>query len=699
MRSLLHVKEDCSFVLPNLLLSGVSSLVLKEIKVTVYSNRISSTRRVQMGARIKIAATQAGVTLKELAEATQTSTAMMYQYVRGNVGVPVETLKRIADVCKVELSFFDPPESPPAPKEEEAKKEEPKPAPAPTPTPAASSPEVSVLATTERIRTELRHLGALYQAYAQPKRDRSACISTLNQMIALARTVQKADQEAWALWQLGRNCMDADQLDEARRHLTAAVELFESQNMEEYQAHAQQDLAILLMRQGHLDSAQRILETLAQSPLINSRWRALHTLGVVRFQQRDYEGAIQFFIRAARQGEELTSEGEKQALMQHLMEAVTDVLRTTGHYDAALSLWLQQLERAARMRQASSFLEALLEIAQCCQSMGRIGEAKQRLELAVVLAGFLFEDDSRSGIARALLAKTLVSMGRLEEARENARIALRIANKVGGARTTMLASLAQAETSLASGQGEDALFYAQEALDEARRSARGNEVASAYEVRARAYLQQYEWSRKQGDVKAAQEFLQRAFSEANLARERAEQANQLYEHVSANITLSRCHLANGDERAAEEAAAAAVSLIEKGGIGLARLLGKDADDLPASLRSAELNLPELFADRTLALPALEWQARYLEASVLAKRLGPEAAFTALRGASEAVLTILRDFNQSEMAAYQKQTPEILRVFEMLSQCAITDGMRQEALALGQSLMRTSTEFPAVPRLN
>jgi tetratricopeptide (TPR) repeat protein len=677
--------------------------VRKEIKVTVYSNRISSTRRVQMGARIKIAATQAGVTLKELAEATRTSTAMMYQYVRGNVGVPAETLRRIAEVTSVDLSFFDPPETPipaPPPKEEEPKKQEPKQEEARLETaPTAQPQDVSVLATTERIRTELRHLSALYSAYAQPKRDRSACISTLNQMVALARTVQKADQEAWALWQLGRNCMEADALDEARRHLTAAIELFAAQNLEEYRASAQQDLAVLLMRQGQLDAAQRILEALAQSQLINTRWRALHGLGVVRFQQRDYEGAIQFYIRAARQGEDLTSEGEKQTLMQSLMESITDVLRTTGHYDAALTLWLQQLERSARQRHAGPFLEALLEIAQCCQAMGRIGEAKQRLELAVVLAGFLFEDDSRGGIARALLAKTLVSMGRLDEARENARTALRIANKVGGARTTMLASLAQAETSLASGQSEDALYYAQEALDEARRTARGQEVASAYEVRARAFLLQHEQSRKQGDEQNAYQFLQRAFAEANLACERAEQAGQLYEQVAATITLARCHMAAGDEAAAETTAAIAVGLIEKGGIGLARLLGKEADNLPASLRSAELNLPELFADRALALPALEWQARYLEASVMAKRLGPEAAFTALRGASEAVMTLLRDFNQGDIAAFQKQTPEILHVLEMMSQCAITDGMRQEALALGQSLMRTSTEFPSIPRLN
>jgi tetratricopeptide (TPR) repeat protein len=633
------------------------------------------------------------VTLKELAEATQTSTAMMYQYVRGNVGVPAETLNRIADVTRVTLSFFDPPEValPVAVlhKEEEKREEEPRPA---SHAAAILAPDVSVLATTERIRTELRHLTALYFAYDQPRRDRTACISTLNQMLVLARTMQKTDQEAWALWNLGRNCLEADEFDEARRHLNAAIDLFATLNLEEYRSNAVLDLAHLLIRVGHLDAAQRHLDTLIDGPLITIRWRALISLGTLRFQQRDYEGAIQYFIRAARQGEELTSADEKQALMQHLMEAVTDVLRTTGHYDAALSLWLQQLERAARLRQANQFLEALLEIAQCCQSMGRISEAKQRLELAVVLAGFLFEDESRSGIARALLAKTLVSMGRLEEARENARMALRIANKVGGARTTMLASLAQAETSLASGQGDDALHYAQEALDEARRTARGQEVASAHEVRARAYLQQSELRRKQGDTEEAQSYLERALAEANQARERADQANQLYEHVAAYITLSRCHLANGDDKAAEEAAGAAVVLIERGGIGLARLLGKDAADLPATLRSSELNLPELFADRNLALPALEWQARYLEASILAKRLGPEAAFTALRGASEAVLTILRDFNQSEAASFQKQTPEILRMFELLSQCATTDGMRQEALSLGQSLLRTSIEF-------
>ena len=58
--------------------------------------------------RIKVAATSAGLTLKELAAQAGTTPALIYQYVRGITNVPPETLRAIAVATRVNLEFFDP---------------------------------------------------------------------------------------------------------------------------------------------------------------------------------------------------------------------------------------------------------------------------------------------------------------------------------------------------------------------------------------------------------------------------------------------------------------------------------------------------------------------------------------------------------------------------------------------------------------
>src|SRR5205814_5985709 len=65
-------------------------------------------KRARIGERIKVAATQAGLSLKELADAADVKTPVIYQYVRGIISIPPEALARIAEVTRVHPDFFDP---------------------------------------------------------------------------------------------------------------------------------------------------------------------------------------------------------------------------------------------------------------------------------------------------------------------------------------------------------------------------------------------------------------------------------------------------------------------------------------------------------------------------------------------------------------------------------------------------------------
>jgi tetratricopeptide (TPR) repeat protein len=626
-----------------------------------------------VGERIKLAATSARLNLKELAEQVDLSPSLIYQYVRGITSVPPEVLERIAAVVRVHPDFFDP--------EKDERAALALPSDLETPEDASGLPALGEPGTRARIQTELRHLYQLADAYNRPKRSRSHYLSTLEQMLGLVRALEDARQEAWILWQLGRAQLESNELDEAKQNLLAARDMFGKEGLEEYRIHTTQDLVMALSAQGYFETAEQFLHELLPQASRDVRWRTLITLGSLRYRQHQFAGALDYFRQAAEQLEQEDPERRDREGIPYLMAGLADVVRATGHYEAAMMLWMRCLEQAVQDKRTGAIIESLMEVAQCCQLMGQISKAKDRLEQAVLLASFLFEDEASLGVAQALLANVLVAMGSLDEAKERARQSLKIADRVRGARPTILSALALAETNLAAGQWDDALRSAQEALDEAQRTKRTREVGQAHEMRARAYLLQCQEAHAAGDPQKAQEALNRAFSEATTALEIARRTESIKEEVAARVTLARCHIYQGEEEGAEREASEARRLTEEGAVGLPRLLGQKVEDLPELLRSPELNVPRLFEGRKLNLPGLEWQAHYLEGKLLAKRLGPEYAFTAMREAAKSISRILNDMTAAEAATFQQHYPEVAAVFSDLTRYALTDTARQEATAL------------------
>jgi len=402
---------------------------------------------------------------------------------------------------------------------------------------------------------------------------------------------------------------------------------------------------------------------------------------MLAYRQYDHTGALKSFCKAAEYLQKIDPEKRGSQAILALIGNLADIVRAAGHYEEAIMLWSRCLQQATTERKADAFLESIIEIAQCCTLMGRIGEAKQRLELASVLAGFLFEDESRLAVARALLANVLVTLGHLDSAKENARAAMRIANKVQSARPTMIACMALAETYLAAGQWNDALDYTQEALDEARTSKRLREIAQLREMRSRAYLQKEEAARLSGNAAAAQDALRQAFAEAGQSMEFATKADSVAEQVSAHLALARCHFRKEDGEAAEREAHSALELTAEGGVGLQRLLGEDAENLPELMLSPEIDLPGLFAGSRVHLPSLEWQALYIEGTLRASRLGPGEGFAAIRDAAQTLTGMLSTLTQSEAMHFQQRHPEVSDVFAKLSQFAISEGDRKETAIL------------------
>lgn len=621
----------------------------------------SPEKRARIGERIKLAATSSGLTLKELAEKADTTPALIYQYVRGITNVPLATLEAIARATGVSLEFFDP--------DKDTRSA--------LALPQSNHAGVSVVTRQQQITSDMRHLQQLAEAYDAPGRNLPGLLSVFHEMLALARVSNDRNQEAYALWRIGAVHNETGDYEEARQYLIKAHDLFKTIGMEEYRIMTVLDLAHSLAELGMVDAAIDCSREVASIGPKDMRWRAYINIGGLYYRQHNYEEALKAFLEAARALEEVDEQQRDSQGMPFLMTHIADIAKDTGHYEAALALWSRSLAQATEEKRAEVFLESLLNTAQCCQMMGKISEARQKLEQAIVLASFLFDDQNRLSVARGLMADVMVALGSLEQAKENAKSALRLATRVGGPRGMILASLALAETCLASGQYDDALSYADEAIREAQRSRRPFDLAQARNVRARICLQLSLEDDNDG-------WLREAEAEARRALEVADRVDAAREQIAAHLTLARCLQGLQMPQEAEAEAQIALEIVKNGAVGLPRLLGEEIQNVPRLLKEAPIELEKLFSGRGLQLPGLEWQAHYLQGTLRAKRLGPEAAFAAMRDAARALGRLLAGLTEDDARRFHKHHPEISALYEDLARFALTEADQREAFTLLQN---------------
>ncbi|HSV73736.1 MAG TPA: helix-turn-helix transcriptional regulator [Chthonomonadales bacterium] len=635
----------------------------------------SPEQRAIVGARIKIAAATARLTLKQLAARVGVSSAAMYQYVRGITGTPDAVLDSIARETGVDRAFFDPDAS------------------EPPPSGGASviSMRASVAAPPDLIRADLRRLEQLAEAMDNPRRNLPGLVSVHHEMLALARVAGDRNQEAYVLWRLGAVHNDAGGFEEAEACLRQARDLFRSTGAQEYEVLVALDLAQALAECGRTEAAIACCHEVASQGSADLRWRALVNLGGLHYRRREREAAMRAFADAAAALECIDARRREAGAMPYMMAHLAKVARDTGHYEAAMSLWSRSLAQATEEKQAGVFLESLISMAEVCQLVGKISEARHRLEQAVVLASLWFDDQNRQSIARAHLAEVMAALGCLDEAREHARASLKTATRVGGPRGMILASLALCETCLAAGQLREALDYANDAIREADAAGRSLESAQGRICRARVCLH----LAGQGD---GHDWLAEARRDAGRVVEDAATRDAPRERMAAHLTLAQCLRVEGRAEEAEEAVEQALQIARDGAPALPVLLGFDPAELPSLMRTAPLDLESLFARRSVTVPALEWQAHYLQGSLKAKRLGPAAGYIALREAALALGRVLDGLSAEDAARFCDGHPEVASVYEDLVRCALTDAEQREALALLRGVRRpgdrTSTALPA-----
>lgn len=637
-------------------------------------------KRARVGERIKVAATQAGLSLKELAEQAEVSPSAIYQYVRGITAIPLSLLERIAAVTQVHNSFFDPAQDARqmlALPVDMALQEGP-------------GPAVNEAGTRARIDAEYRQIKTLSDAHISPHQNRTAYGSALEQMLALSRALENREREAGLLAQMGQLRMQEGDYAAAQSSLLSAREIYTQENAEGY-VRVTLDLANALIESRALSDAREYLEEIAAIAPGGERWRIELALGRICFRMRDNVGALTHYGQAAEAVLAQNSSLLERSATIPLITAMAQLSFTAGHFGASLTLWSRAAQQAEQERNSALYIEAMTHRAQCLRVMGRLQEAAHTLEIAAALSGFLADADQRQCRTRALLADTQLLLGAEDKAAENGRVALRIGHRTGKDDDCLAAELAMAEICLSSGQWKEALDYTQTALDAARRHGNPEELSRTYELRARAYLHEYEMHREKDNAGAAQTALNRALTEARSAVEATGPTGALLERIGSRLTLAQVYLLQGVRDEAQRAVQAAMEIIEAGPSGVKSLLNTGTSSL-LSLLSIDLDLPSLFqSGARLDVPLLEWRAQYLLGTLASVRKEKEAAYFAFRAAALILCEILSGLTLAQALAFQKQHPFLTALLDGLSECADTNEAKEEGAALIESIARLTEQ--------
>jgi transcriptional regulator with XRE-family HTH domain len=627
-------------------------------------------KRARVGERIKVAATQAGYSLKELAEQAGVAPSVIYQYVRGITAVPISLLDNIAAVTRVHTSFFDP--------EQDARQTLALPIDAPHVDPGTAV-SVAETGTRSRIEGEMRQARALAEACAGSRTNRAAYLSALEQMVVLSRALDRREQHAGILARMGRARLEDGQLALAYSNLMEARDLL-GQEVSETTHRVTLDLALCHAEREEYAEAARVLEEITAVEASPARWRAEILLGQIRYRYGDYPGALLHYGQAAESVLAQNSPQSERDAQSPLAMALAQLAYGIGHFEASRSLWSYAARRAERDRDSAVYLQAVTELARCEEARGDLAAARCCLQQVTVLTAFWEDDEKRQVVARGLLARVQAAVGAEDNTRENARLALRIAHRNGKIADNIAASIALAQIRIASKQFTEALEYGRDAVDLARRSDRAADLASAHLLTAAACCGEH--ATRRGDSSpAAEAALRRALVEAKAAADAADRGRDLLVRLQAQWMIADLYAAMGAEREAEAALDTFLNMVNAGPAGFKAFLNTGTNSLLALL-SAEIDLPALLqASGRLDLPLIEWQVHTLRGLLAASRKNLNSAYDSFLQAAQVVWRVMCGLTPAEAYAFHRRNPRLSDLLDGLEQTAIAAGARDDVRTL------------------
>ena len=401
-----------------------------------------STRqgRRQQGARIGAAAEAAGLALTELATAIGCSRALIYQYVSGQVLAQADRLQAIARLVGRPLEWFY--------AEEAAAADS-----------AAALPPAPIAADPRQRASDLRTLA---EAQSGPP-DFGAARATCTRLVEAVAALDDPQAVAEAQWRLGQACFALGDLEGTRAAVSGALEGFRALGLDRRERSARQTLGAALAGLGQRDKALAQFEAVIAGGDFDQEWRGRLGRADVYESLGRGEAALAE-LEAAERLIEAQPEGPKRSWAElYLGLATVNVYLLHDDFERAAAAARRCAPLAEELACVGQHLEACLNLGAARRQLLDWPGAAEAFDEAVRLAR-LTGDRERAAVAQACRADLWAAMGRLDEARAEAKAAIAEALSLGSARGELLGHLAASEACRRAGDANEALHHAQQAI-------------------------------------------------------------------------------------------------------------------------------------------------------------------------------------------------------------------------------------------
>lgn len=325
-----------------------------------------------LGKRIKLAAGEAGLTIKEVAAAVGLSTATLYAYIAGSLEPSSTRLKEIAKVTGKTVSYF------------------------------TGDPEDGEF-------PELTMADALLSG---PNVD--GALALLTQVSEMGKSRLNSAQEAHVRLRLGNALLYAGRYHEATLELLRGKESFQAQGRKHEMGRCAQSLGFCFANIGLLEQAESSFEQALANLDEVDQWKPMASLVVVDERVGRFSSGIER-ARSLRTGDPIST------LYAAATEA--DIWATLGDWERALALEREALSIAFEHRFSDQIIERLVRLGHAYLELARFSDAAECIGRAK-LAGTVQGDRARLTHLKVVESMLLSVLGKLSEAERIAKEAL-----------------------------------------------------------------------------------------------------------------------------------------------------------------------------------------------------------------------------------------------------------------------------------
>jgi transcriptional regulator with XRE-family HTH domain len=398
-----------------------------------------------VGTRLRKAANEAGITLRELGERLNVSRPTIYAYASGTLRVPDSRLERLSEILGKPTTYFRP----------------------------ASADDLDP-------SSEARQALNLIEALMAPP-DPERALETALTVIQQSDEARNPGIRAEFLRRAGNaRALTGDHLG-ALRNLDDALHIFAAAGREEDAARCSQTLGLCYIALGRLETAEECFRHSERCLPAGERWKGTTSLASLAERRGDYG------LAEAKLSSLVADDGLPWLAQVYVRATYASMTCTRGFWRSGLALSEAALGEATEAGATDQVNELMIAVARAYTALGRYDEAWTMHVRAQDVATSL-RDQARLNYNAAARAQLAVRLADHKAARDEAVSVLATSLERQHLRAESLARLVLAEASLALGSFSEAQAHAVQAKVHSTRNAYPVAFVQASALLAFSYL-------------------------------------------------------------------------------------------------------------------------------------------------------------------------------------------------------------------